>query len=802
MSFLALWSKRKEIVIAHSDDGALTNYQVRLDIGESAGSNFSSLKYAGLGASAASGIYDDDAWVTPTNIYSDNAAYASVTAATFDTNDYTEVLKATTFGFAIPILATVKGIKVEIEKYRANANVVDECVQLTKDGTARVGNNKGDTVTNWGTAATVVTYGGANDLWGDTWTPAQINAATFGVHFVARALGEDADVYVDYVRITVYYGYVDCEGEIASDFSDLRFTTADGTTLCDYWIESLSGTTPNQLASVWVEVPSVAAHPMDTSIYMYYSGTHEAVSNGSNTFRFFDDFLGSSLSTDKWEGTGVASAIIAGSQMTLQGWTVNTKVDFASPVAARLKSVIYQPSGFAQPTHVGFEQPNAGSTNGFVIYEDRFANNMTWIAKASALKQINTNWTKAASQIQELKWNKTAVRVDFLENDVARSGSPDTTAANIMLVDTPFCFYTVVGSGGYGQVIVDWLAIRNLTLNEPYAATYGIAVGVPLIETDSPTPSKSSVMGHGDITYDGGNAPTIRGFCYKQGSTGEPLLETDLEVHEHGSFAEGGYSLNVTGLIPNTDYRIRAYCTNPVGTGYGVTVTVHTLIAATYVEILTSDRALSLDNEDIFTPTGDYQPATKKYADSIDGGSVTGLNNTAIMLDLNGGGEPSSIASFLDNTAGGTDGLTTKAPTSNVLYDHAATVLNAHGVGALGFRLNSKVKVHSRDLTAVTADIAYTGAGFQPSAILLLAAIPGGIAWSIGFSDSAKSGQCIYQYVGSVVGQSGYLGVVYPASAAYQTVVVKSYDADGCTLTWTKVNSPTGTAYFILVYLV
>jgi hypothetical protein len=614
MSFLALWSKRKEIVIAHSDDGALTNYQVRLDIGESAGSSFSSLKYAGLGASVASGIYDDEVWASPTNIYTDNAAYASVTAATFDTNDYTEVLKATAFGFAIPALATVKGIKVEIEKYRANANVVDECVQLTKDGTARVGNNKGDTVTNWGTAATVVTYGGAADLWGDTWTPAQINAATFGVHFAARALGEDADVYVDYVRITVYYGYVDCAGEVASDFSDLRFTTSDGLTLCDYWIESLSGTTPNQLAIVWVEVPSIAAHPTDTTIYMYYNGIHEAVSNGSNTFRFFDDFLGSSLSTDKWEGS-TGSVVISNSQMTIQGVSVNTKVDFASPVAARMKSAIYQPSGFAGPSNIGFEQPGAGSTSSFIIYEDRFANNYVWIAKASALKQIASNWTKASSQIQELKWNKTAGRVDFLENDVARTGSPDTTAANIMLVDTPFCFYTVVGSGGYGQVIVDWLAIRNLTLNEPYAATYGIAIGVSLIETDSPTPSKSSVMGHGDITYDGGNAPTIRGFCYKQGSTGEPLLETDLEVHEHGSFAEGEYSLNVTGLIPNTDYRIRAYCTNSVGTGYGVTVTVHTLISATYVEILTSDRALALDNTTEFTPDADYEPATKKYVD-------------------------------------------------------------------------------------------------------------------------------------------------------------------------------------------
>ncbi|MBE3085367.1 MAG: DUF2341 domain-containing protein [Bacteroidetes bacterium] len=77
---------------------------------------------------------------------------------------------------------------------------------------------------------------------------------------------------------------VDCGGFVASDFDDLRFTTVDGTTLCDYWIESITGATPNQLATVWIEVPAIAAHPDNTTIYMYYGGTTTAVSSGANTF--------------------------------------------------------------------------------------------------------------------------------------------------------------------------------------------------------------------------------------------------------------------------------------------------------------------------------------------------------------------------------------------------------------------------------------------------------------------------------------------------------------------------------------
>jgi hypothetical protein len=82
---------------------------------------------------------------------------------------------------------------------------------------------------------------------------------------------------------------VDCGGLCLSSFDDLRFTTSDGTTLLDYWIESISGTTPNQLATVWVEFDSVGT--TDTTFYMYYGNSGaSAASNGANTFIFFDDF--------------------------------------------------------------------------------------------------------------------------------------------------------------------------------------------------------------------------------------------------------------------------------------------------------------------------------------------------------------------------------------------------------------------------------------------------------------------------------------------------------------------------------
>lgn len=82
---------------------------------------------------------------------------------------------------------------------------------------------------------------------------------------------------------------IDCGGHCASTFNDIRFTASDGETLLDYWIESISGTTPNQLATVWVEFDSIDTSA--TTFYMYYGKADAAAgSNGVNTFIVFDDF--------------------------------------------------------------------------------------------------------------------------------------------------------------------------------------------------------------------------------------------------------------------------------------------------------------------------------------------------------------------------------------------------------------------------------------------------------------------------------------------------------------------------------
>lgn len=126
-------------------------------------------------------------------------------------------LKATLFGAVIPTGATIDGIVVTVSRKAsansADANICDEEVKIIKADGSIGSTNKADVSTKWPTTAADVSYGSSTDLWGETWTPADINDADFGVAFKVHNTGgvSSATAYVQTVRITVYYTCANAE---------------------------------------------------------------------------------------------------------------------------------------------------------------------------------------------------------------------------------------------------------------------------------------------------------------------------------------------------------------------------------------------------------------------------------------------------------------------------------------------------------------------------------------------------------------------------------------------------------------
>jgi hypothetical protein len=161
-----------------------------------------STKHCGTGGQVI--VSGGGSWSNPGNILSSNNSYATL-ALNFaaSPNNFSNFLAATNFDFVseIPSGAIIKGITVSVKCKENNAagDVVIDAF-LTKNGTTDLGSGEGSAELS--TSDAVVTFGGASDLWGLTFTAAEVNAAGFGV--LLMAIGNAGyNLSVDDVSITI-----------------------------------------------------------------------------------------------------------------------------------------------------------------------------------------------------------------------------------------------------------------------------------------------------------------------------------------------------------------------------------------------------------------------------------------------------------------------------------------------------------------------------------------------------------------------------------------------------------------------
>jgi len=251
--------------------------------------------YPGNGASTGGGA--PIAWNNPGRITADDVLYAT---ATMSPGQVTRVLNGYNYGFAIPVTATITGITVTVMR-QSDSNgggnsINDLSVRLVKGGTA-TGTNMA-TATDWPTTMTAVTYGGATNLWGTTWTPAEINAAGiggFGVAFSAetQATASNRTASVDYIRVTIHYA----TGPTITTFTSSACVgsgstiTINGTGFANPTTVTFAGATAAaatiiSATQITVALPAAATVGTNTFSVTAPSGTvsSAAASGGSTTF--------------------------------------------------------------------------------------------------------------------------------------------------------------------------------------------------------------------------------------------------------------------------------------------------------------------------------------------------------------------------------------------------------------------------------------------------------------------------------------------------------------------------------------
>ena len=151
------------------------------------------------------------AWQNPGNVSSDNGTEATISATTFDNGVISHYLLAQNYSFAVPDGSTINGITMAFERRATAGGAVDRTINMFVGGTIAPDNKAAGGT--WAGLSTV-TYGGAADTWGRTWTPTEINSANFGAIIQCNANANDSAVAIDFVRVMVTY----TEPQLAAEF--------------------------------------------------------------------------------------------------------------------------------------------------------------------------------------------------------------------------------------------------------------------------------------------------------------------------------------------------------------------------------------------------------------------------------------------------------------------------------------------------------------------------------------------------------------------------------------------------------
>jgi uncharacterized protein (TIGR02145 family) len=89
----------------------------------------------------------------------------------------------------------------------------------------------------------------------------------------------------------------------------------------------------------------------------------------------------------------------------------------------------------------------------------------------------------------------------------------------------------------------------------------------------------TTVQGRGQITSDGGDPITERGVCW--GTSPNPTL---ADSHSQAVEATGTFTATMTNFLPETEYYVRAYAKNGLGTTYGSDVVFTTYGTVTDID--------------------------------------------------------------------------------------------------------------------------------------------------------------------------------------------------------------------------
>jgi hypothetical protein len=247
----------------------------------------------------------------------------------------------------------------------------------------------------------------------------------------------------------------------------------------------------------------------------------------------------------------------------------------------------------------------------------------------------NTGGTNAT--VRGIQWDTHTHVGGAYANDIHEHGDYGTGAFTISLTGLPT------------GTLVYCRAYATNSVGTSYGDEVTFIPGSPTVTTQAATSiGATTATGNGNITNTGGVNATVRGIQWDVHTHVGGAYAND--IHEHGDFSAGAFTISLTGLPANTLTYCRAYATNPNGTGYGDEVT--------------------------FT-TGPNQAGII----AMWSGTLASIPANWVLCDGNNG-TPNLVAKFIKGAAASTEAGTTGGSDTHTHASMTAAGSHTHSLGA------------------------------------------------------------------------------------------------------------------------
>lgn len=273
------------------------------------------------------------------------------------------------------------------------------------------------------------------------------------------------------VQITINTQALISGGKMLATGADIRVTDTDKCTALDFWFEPATiNTTTTQL---WVKVPSISASSSKT-IYVYYGNSSAtSVSNGINTFNFFDDF--NSFDAAKWTATGAYS--VASGEITIttgsvySNATVASQPGFISEAKVKWNDVANSYSGL----EIANAQSTLGSNGGsnklvYLMTNPASANVTAWAANGTTnsynIIGNTTQFTATVGTSYIIGHAVSDSRVYFYNNRAVTNSYAGTWSGPYYLW-LGYYSGSTAGNTNISDIVVDWVLVRQYASPAP-----------------------------------------------------------------------------------------------------------------------------------------------------------------------------------------------------------------------------------------------------------------------------------------------------------------------------------------------